>query len=68
MCYHTDVYSAQQVLRPISRLGGITYGRTIEGFELPRPDFTKDLGGPAGYEKLEGDRGGKDDGHAEGKI
>lgn len=68
MCYHTDVYSAQQVLRPISRLGGITYGRTIEGFELPRPDFTKDLGGPEGYEKLEAERSGQGDGHAEGKI
>jgi hypothetical protein len=60
-------YSAHQVLRPISRLGGITYGRTIEGFELPRPDFNKDLGGPDGYEKLEGERRGKDN-HAEGKI
>ena len=27
------------VLRPVSRLGGITYGRTPEFFELPRPDF-----------------------------
>ena len=27
------------VLRPISRLGGITYGRTVEVLELPRPDF-----------------------------
>ena len=27
------------VLRPMSRLGGITYGRTIEGFEILRPDF-----------------------------
>ena len=27
------------VLKPISRWGGITYGRTTEGFELPRPDF-----------------------------
>ena len=27
------------VLRPISRLGGITYGRSTELFELPRPDF-----------------------------
>jgi len=25
------------VLRPVSRLGGITYGRTTEVFELPRP-------------------------------
>ena len=29
------------VLRPISRLGGITYGRTVEVLELPRPDFEK---------------------------
>lgn len=27
------------ILRPMSRLGGITYGRTVEGMELPRPDF-----------------------------
>jgi flavin reductase (DIM6/NTAB) family NADH-FMN oxidoreductase RutF len=27
------------VLRPVSRFGGITYGRTTEGFELLRPDF-----------------------------
>ena len=27
------------VLRPMSRLGGITYGRIVEGVELPRPDF-----------------------------
>ncbi|KAL9615174.1 MAG: hypothetical protein Q9167_000380 [Letrouitia subvulpina] len=27
------------VLRPISRLGGIMYGRTIEGCEIPRPDY-----------------------------
>ena len=27
------------VLRPVSRLGGITYGRTTDGFELPRPKF-----------------------------
>lgn len=58
----------KQVLRPISRLGGITYGRTIEGFELLRPDFEKNLGGSEGYEKLEGERGGKDDSHADGKI
>lgn len=24
-------------LRPVSRLGGITYGRTTEAYELPRP-------------------------------
>lgn len=27
------------ILRPVSRLGGIMYGRTMEGFELPRPDY-----------------------------
>jgi flavin reductase (DIM6/NTAB) family NADH-FMN oxidoreductase RutF len=27
------------ILRPMSRLGGITYGRLLEGIELPRPDW-----------------------------
>ncbi|KAK0936899.1 hypothetical protein LTR29_011578, partial [Friedmanniomyces endolithicus] len=27
------------ILRPMSRLGGITYGRLTEGIELPRPDW-----------------------------
>ncbi|EWC44777.1 hypothetical protein DRE_06415 [Drechslerella stenobrocha 248] len=27
-------------LKPVSRLGGIMYGRTTEGHELPRPEFT----------------------------
>lgn len=27
------------ILRPMSRLGGITYARTTEGMELPRPEF-----------------------------
>ncbi|KAH7324825.1 FMN-binding split barrel [Stachybotrys elegans] len=40
------------VLRPMGRLGGITYGRCIEAMELPRPDFEKDLGGQEAYEKL----------------
>ena len=31
------------VLRPMSRLGGITYARTVDGIELPRPDFEKTL-------------------------
>lgn len=25
------------ILRPMSRFGGITYGRTVEGLEIPRP-------------------------------
>ncbi|ERT01887.1 uncharacterized protein SPSK_05429 [Sporothrix schenckii 1099-18] len=29
-----------KVLKPVSRLGGITYARTTEGFEIPRPDFS----------------------------
>jgi len=28
---------APEILRPISRLGGITYARVLEGFEIPRP-------------------------------
>ena len=47
-----------QVLRPISRLGGITYGRTTEAFELPRPDFDKDVGGEEGYDKLKANGSG----------
>lgn len=31
------------VLRPVSRLGGITYSTIDTGFELPRPDFDKEL-------------------------
>jgi len=27
------------ILRPISRLGRITYGRTTEVFDIPRPDY-----------------------------
>lgn len=30
-----------RILRPMSRLGGIMYGRTVEAAELPRPDFGK---------------------------
>ena len=41
------------ILRPMSRLGGITYGRTVEGVEIPRPDFEekKKLGEIDGLEK-----------------
>ena len=41
-----------EVLRPVSRLGGITYGRTSEVWESPRPDWVKDLGGLEAYERL----------------
>lgn len=30
----------KQVLRPICRLGGITYGRVTDLFELPRPQYS----------------------------
>ena len=32
-----------EVLRPMSRLGGITYGRTLDGVELPRPEFAEQM-------------------------
>lgn len=50
-----------QVLKPVSRLGGITYGRTVDGIELLRPDFDKDMGGMEAYKKLEAERGEMDD-------
>ncbi|CAG8975927.1 hypothetical protein HYALB_00007056 [Hymenoscyphus albidus] len=31
------------VLKPISRLGGITYGRTIDALEIPRPDYEESV-------------------------
>ncbi|KAF4782807.1 nitrilotriacetate monooxygenase component B [Colletotrichum scovillei] len=40
------------VLRPVSRLGGITYGRTIDVLEIPRADWDSNIGGEEGYEKL----------------
>lgn len=30
-------------LQPVSRLGGITYGRTVDGYELARPEFDRDV-------------------------
>lgn len=30
-------------LKPVARLGGITYGRVNDVFELPRPDYEKDV-------------------------
>lgn len=30
-----------QVMKPVSRLGGITYGRTTQAFELTRPDYNE---------------------------
>jgi flavin reductase (DIM6/NTAB) family NADH-FMN oxidoreductase RutF len=47
---------APEVLRPVSRLGGISYGRTTEALELPRPVFEKELG-MDGYEKLKAKNG-----------
>ena len=31
------------ILRPMSRLGGITYARTLDAIELPRPDFGEQM-------------------------
>jgi hypothetical protein len=38
------------VLKPIARLGGITYGRMVEAIEIPRPDYKEQM-------EKEGDRG-----------
>ncbi|KAL7626647.1 hypothetical protein AAE478_003420 [Parahypoxylon ruwenzoriense] len=49
---------APEVLRPVGRLGGITYGRVTEVVEIPRPRFKEDVGGLEGYEKLKAKSGG----------
>ncbi|KAH9204441.1 hypothetical protein DL95DRAFT_496154 [Leptodontidium sp. 2 PMI_412] len=49
-----------QVLRPMSRLGGITYGRVMQIMELPRPFFEQDLQGMEGISKLKKKRAGKE--------
>lgn len=36
----------------MSRLGGITFGRTTHLMELPRPDFQRDLGGVEAVNEL----------------
>ncbi|KAF4119279.1 Flavin Reduct [Geosmithia morbida] len=41
------------VLRPVGRLGGITYTRANNLFELPRFDWENDLGGEEGYKKIQ---------------
>lgn len=33
-------------------MGGITYSRTNEAFELTRPKFDEDLGGQEGLDKI----------------
>ncbi|KAF7881209.1 uncharacterized protein EAF02_007100 [Botrytis sinoallii] len=40
------------VLKPISRLGGITYGRTVDGAEIPRPDYDTAVGKDEEAKKL----------------
>ncbi|KAI1777566.1 hypothetical protein F4818DRAFT_407071 [Hypoxylon cercidicola] len=47
-----------EILRPIGRLGGITYSRLIDAMEIPRPRFKEDVGGMEGYEKLKKSDGG----------
>ena len=46
-----------QVLRPMSRLGGISYGRLLGGVEIPRPDWDdfKQEAEPAGLAKPKAD-------------
>jgi hypothetical protein len=36
------------VLKPVSRLGGITYARVTEGFELLRPQYEEVVKDPEG--------------------
>ncbi|KAI5465442.1 hypothetical protein BGZ63DRAFT_348156 [Mariannaea sp. PMI_226] len=45
------------VLRPISRLGGITYGRLTDLVELPRTKFDEDVGGIEGFNKIRSQNG-----------
>lgn len=40
-------------LKPVSRLGGVTYARTIDGFEKLRPDFDKESEVPEVKELLD---------------
>ncbi|KAJ2980884.1 hypothetical protein NQ176_g2369 [Zarea fungicola] len=40
------------VLRPMGRLGGISYSRTNTGIEIPRPKFKEDIGGEEGFNQL----------------
>lgn len=40
-------------LKPVSRLGGITYGRTAQGYEKPRPDFKSEAEKPEVKELLD---------------
>lgn len=52
LIYDLMLIFTPKILRPIARLGGVSYARTTEAFELLRPDFKKDLGGYEGAEKL----------------
>ena len=40
------------VLKPISRLGGIMYGRTTQAAEIPRADWADNMHGADGFEKF----------------
>jgi flavin reductase (DIM6/NTAB) family NADH-FMN oxidoreductase RutF len=56
------------VLKPISRLGGITYGRTNDVMELPRAKYTEALGDEA-YSKLkQPEHAPLENGHANGSA
>lgn len=56
---------APEVLKPVSRLGGITYGRLTDVVEIQRPRFEEDVGGMEGYERLRKRREGEVDGVAD---
>ena len=39
---HTDFTVDPTKLRAVSRMGGITYGRIGEGFQIPRPKWQEE--------------------------
>ncbi|KAM0263025.1 hypothetical protein ACHAQJ_001403 [Trichoderma viride] len=45
-------YVSPEILRPMGRMGGAMYSKTMEILDIPRPQFENDLGGAEGYKKL----------------
>ena len=54
------------VLRPVSRMGGITYARVVDGIEIPRPDFEQSLNAMGGEDEAK--RRGLVKGKREGQL